>query len=163
MADVAESIEGSARRIGGHTWLEMRLFGILGGWSGTVGEPRSRALLAATSRHHAWHAELWRDLLPDLPHLPADDLVAPDDAGAGIVARLEAVDAGEGAATLAAVREVALPGLAARYAAHLARTAPLADGPTIRVLHLVLADVERDRAAVDPLPTAAGGVAPAPG
>jgi len=161
MVQLAESIEDSGRRIGRHVWLEMRLFEILGGWSGTVGEPRIRALLAATSRHHAWRAQLWRDLLPDLPHLPAADLVVPDDAGASIVARLEATDATDAAATLAAAAEVALPALAERYTDHLARTAAIADGPTIRVLHLVLADVGRDRAAASALHAAPGGAAPA--
>jgi hypothetical protein len=151
MADVADTIEDSGRRIGRHAWAEMRMFEVLGGWSGTVAEPRTRALLAETSRHHAWHAELWHDLLPDLPHLPAADLVAPDEPTAAIVTALEAVDGTDARATLAAVHEGALPHLADRYAEHLERTTPVTDGPTIRALRLVLADIEGDGTAAGDL------------
>ena len=151
MADVAETIEDSGRRIGGHVWAEMRMFEVTGRWSGSVAEPRARALLAGMSRHHAWHAELWHDLLPDLPHLPAADLVAPDEPTGAIVAALEVVDGTDARATLAAVHEEALPRLAARYTEHIERTTPVTDGPTIRTLRLVLADLEGDRAAAGEL------------
>lgn len=159
MADVAETIEDSGRRIGHHAWVEMRLFEVLGGWSGTVAEPRTRALLATASRHHAWHAELWHDLLPDLPHLPVADLVAPDEPTAAIVATLEAVDATDPRATLAAVHD-ALPRLVARYAGHLERTAPVSDGPIIRALGLVLTDLDGDGRALGDLLSALGAEAP---
>ncbi|HEX6569667.1 MAG TPA: hypothetical protein VF015_10890 [Acidimicrobiales bacterium] len=160
MADRAETIDDSGRRIGGHAWCEMRLFEILGRWSGTVREPRAQALLARQSRHHAWHAELWHDLLPALPHLPAADLVAPGEAATRIVALLTAIDDPAGragaadsaadaaaVAKLAALYEEALPQLAATYADHLDRTTVVTDGPTIRALRLVLADLADDGAA----------------
>lgn len=151
MADVAETIEDSGRRIGRHAWVEMRMFELLGGWSGTVAEPRTRALLACMSRHHAWHAELWHDLLPDLPHVPAADLVTPHEPTAAIVDALEAVDGTDAPATLVAVHEGVLLRLAARYTEHLERTTPVTDGPTIRALRLVLADLDGDGAAAGDL------------
>mgnify|MGYP003403007899 CR=1 FL=1 len=71
MADVAETIDESGRRIGHHAWIEMRLFETVGAWVASVSEPEVKALLAAQSHHHAWHAELWHGLLPGLPHMPS--------------------------------------------------------------------------------------------
>jgi hypothetical protein len=153
MADVAETIEASGRRIGHHAWVEMRLFETLGRWSGTVADPRAKALLAGQSHHHAWHAELWYALLPALPHLPAADLVAPSEATSELVAALAELDeapAGADAdeaddvARLTAIYRDALPRVAAAYRDHLALTAPATDGPTIRALGLVLADLDAD-------------------
>jgi hypothetical protein len=154
MADVAESIEASGRHIGHHAWVEMRLFETLGRWSGTVSDPRARALLAAQSHHHAWHAELWHALLPALPHLPAADLVAPSEATSELVATLAELDEAPAPADdvsrLAAIYRVALPRVTAAYRDHLARTTPVTDGPTIRALGLVLADLDADtRAGLD--------------
>ena len=160
MADVAETIEHSGRRIGRHAWAEMRMFEVLGGWSGTVAEPRARALLARASRHHPCHPALGHDLRPALPPLPAADLVAPDEAPAAIVAALEVVDGPDERATLAAVHEDALPRLTARYPEHLERTTSVTDGPTIRALRLVLADLDRDGAAAGELLVALRADAP---
>ena len=150
MGDAAETIEASGQRIGQRAWVEMRLFETLGAWSGAVADPRARALLATQSHHHAWHAELWHELLPALPHLPAADLVAPAEGDSEMVASLAALDpaAGESepgdAARLAAVYEEAMPRLRAAYEDHLERATAVTDGPTIRVLRLVLADLTED-------------------
>ncbi len=159
MADVAETIEQSGRRIGHHAWVEMRLFETLGRWSGTVRDPRARALFASQSHHHAWHAELWQGLLPAVPHLPAADLVAPEPADAQVVAALEAFDdpdrdedSVEATVTrLAAVYDATLPHLVTTYTEHLDRTTAVTDGPTVRALHLVLRDLADDKAAGDAL------------
>jgi hypothetical protein len=148
MADVAETIEASGRRIGHHAWVEMRLFEALGRWSGTAADPRAKAMLATQSHHHAWHAELWHALLPALPHLPAADLVAPSEATSELVAALAELDEAPAPADdvsrLAALYRVALPRVAAAYRDHLALTTPVTDGPTIRALGLVLADLDAD-------------------
>ena len=173
MADVAETIEQSARRTGHHAWLEMRLFEILGRWSGTVAEPRARVLFATHSQHHAWHAELWHGLLPALPHLAAADLVAPDEADAAVVAALETLDDAATEARLTAIYGDTLPHVARSYGAHLALTTPVTDGPAIRALRLALADLDADLAAGEALVAAlspeadvdrgGGGARPAPG
>ena len=153
MATTAETIEQTGRRIGGHAWVEMRLFETLGRWSGVVDEPRARVLLAAASRHHAWHAELWMGLLPGLPHLPAADLVAPGDGAAAMVAALEDLDDAPTDQRVAALVQVAFPQVIDRYAAHLEVAVPVADAPTERALHLALADLRADRDALAGLAT----------
>jgi hypothetical protein len=148
MATTAETIEQSGLRIGGHAWVEMRLFETLGRWSGVVDEPRARVVLAAASRHHARHSELWMGLLPGLPHLATADLVAPGDGAAAMVAALEDLDDAPTDQRLAVLVQVALPQLIDRYATHLELTVPVADAPTARVLRLALADLRADRDAV---------------
>ena len=106
MADVAETIEESGRRIGRHAWVEARLFEIVGSWAGTVAEPRSRALFARQSAHHAWHVELWHGLLPALPHLADNQLVGPDGTDAEMVASLAAFDDRSGTAGTAEIGDV---------------------------------------------------------
>jgi len=148
MATVAETIEQSGRRIGGHAWVEMRLFETLGRWSGVVDEPRARVVLASASRHHAWHAELWRGLLPGVPHLPPADLVAPGDGAAAMVAALDDLDDAPTDQRVAYLVGVALPHVIERYTAHLDRTVPVTDAPVERVLSLALADLRADLAAL---------------
>lgn len=159
MADVAETIAVSSRRIGRHAWVESRLFETLGRWSGLVPDGRSRALFARQSQHHAWHAGLWKDLLPALPHLPDSELIVPDEHDAEVVAGLDALDGDDATAAsarsttarLAAVYGLVLPHLTTTYAVHLEHTTEVTDAPTRRVLRLVLADLADDQAAGDAL------------
>jgi hypothetical protein len=79
-------IEASARRAGGHRWVEQQLFGMLGRWSAEVPDDAAAVLVGAQSRHHGAHAELWRTCLPTLPHLdPESVTVAPTPAFAAVV------------------------------------------------------------------------------
>ena len=155
MATTALTIEESGRLVGGHAWVEMRLFEKLGRWSGVVDSPPARVLLAATSRRHAWHAEMWVDLLPGLPHLPAADLIAPDDGAAAVVAALDDLDDVATADRLAALAGVALPHVIDRLTAHLDRTVPVTDAPTQRALRLALVDLGTDRDALAAMVTSA--------
>ena len=139
----AETLEQSARRIGHHAWIELRLFEILGAWVTAVPELEAKAVLATQSYHHAWHAELWHGLLPSVPHLHAPDLVTPADPGTA--EQIDSLTAATGTVErLSGLYEVVLPGLIAAYTDHLERTTPVTDGPTIRALRLVLADEEAD-------------------
>lgn len=151
----AETIEQSGRRIGGHAWTELRLFEIVGSWVTTVPELEAKATLAAQSHHHAWHGELWHGLLPVVPHLRAADMVAPPSEGvAALLAALAEPALTGGGATigrLVGLYRVMIPALIAAYEDHLDRTTPVTDGPTIRALHLVLADEEADRQAGEDL------------
>jgi hypothetical protein len=152
------SLEVSARRIGHYCWTEMRAFEILGAWTASVPEPAVKGALATHSRQHGWHAELWHDLLPVIgeagkgPTAPAwsaeserdgvDALVAPPSAA--YVAFVEAVAAPEAPELtiekLVGAYRVLVPHVATAYGRHLALTSPISDGPTIRVLRLVLSD-----------------------
>jgi hypothetical protein len=129
----------AAQTIGGYVWLEERLFEILGGWVPAVVEPAIKLRFAAESHHHAWHASLWRDRLPELAGMAPESFVGPaDEATAAFVAALAA-----SATTLekmVGVYRVALPRQAASYTRHRSEVSPLSDAPTIRALELVLAD-----------------------
>ena len=140
---VAETLEESARRIGHHAWIELRLFETLGAWVAAVPELEAKAVLAAESYHHAWHAELWHGLLPSVPHLHGPDLVVPS--GPATAAQIDSLAAATGTVErLAGLYEVVLPALMAAYRDHLGRTTPVTDAPAIRALRLVLADSEDD-------------------
>jgi len=184
----AETLEASARRIGHHAWIEQSLFETLGGWVTSTPEPAAKVMLAEVSLHHAWHAQLWAGLLPAVPHLSADDLVVPPagdtafadppagdtafadppagdtafaDPPAGDTAFPDPPAGGSTADRLGWLCGKALPALLDRYSDHLARTTPVTDGPAIRVLGLVTADVRSDLdAGTAALSGLAGRVAP---
>ncbi len=131
----------AARVIGGYVWLEERLFEILGGWVPSVGEPEVKLHLAADSLQHAWHASFWRERLPALREMEAEAFVAP--VGPGVEALVAALQSAASPTTiekLAGVYRVVLPRQVAAYQSHLDQASPVTDGPTIRALHLVLAD-----------------------
>jgi hypothetical protein len=157
---VAESIEQAGRRVGAHAWVAARLFEVTGRWSTTVDDPRARVRLGVASRRYGWHAELWHGLLPAVPHLGVDDLVAPPDDLAPLLAEIDELDtadlgdrgddrttAGDGDADTEKLTSLAgrvLPAVVDDLERHLAVTTPVTDGPTIRVLTLVLADLRAD-------------------
>lgn len=72
------NIEELAARCGGLAWISSELFVLEGRWAPLVTDARFAGHLAEASRHHGWHAELWRSCLPDSPALDADArIVAP--------------------------------------------------------------------------------------
>ena len=147
-AGPALGLEESAARIRSYLWVEERTFEVLGGWVPTVPEHRVKAVLAAQSRVHGWHAELWRERLPAPAGMPVDRLVAPPH---GRLAPFLDALAGRGAPTgtverLTAAYEVLLPAKIAAYGSHLARASAVADGATCRWLRLVIADEQADLA-----------------
>jgi hypothetical protein len=133
----------SARRVGHYAWLERRLFEVLGRWSTTVPEDEVKVCLAVHSRHHAWHAELWHERLPELQAVERDDLVVPpDDRGASVAEALEkgADEADQTLEKLVGVYRVLLPRLVTTYRADLQSASTITDGPASRVLRLILHD-----------------------
>jgi hypothetical protein len=139
-------IETSARRAGGHRWVEQRLFEILGRWSAAVPVAGAPAVLGAHSYHHAWHAELWRGCLPTLPQLdPATVTVPPSPAVAAFFEEVaDRKDDHDAAGKLVGVYRVVLPRLAAAYADRGDRAAAVTDAPVLRALELIAADLRRD-------------------
>jgi hypothetical protein len=166
------TLHQSAAVIGGHCWIERRLFERLGSWAAPSASDAAKLLLDAHSQHAAWRAGQWWDRLPVLAQLDREELVAPDDAWAALVAEAGAAAPaglqpaaevagvagsragadGAGAADpgtadvrcLAIAYRVLLPRLAARYERHAAMTTPMADGPVIRTLRQVAADIRFD-------------------
>jgi hypothetical protein len=117
--------------------IEMRLAATLGTWVQRVEEPQSKLLLARHARHFAWHADLWDGLVPVL-----HDVVVPD--GVSDVRLQKAVDALNGVTAPAGVYEAVLPHVVGAYRAWGEDATPVAERPIMRVLDLVLRDVDFD-------------------
>lgn len=143
-ATVPWPIERTARRIGHYRWWEMRLFELLGAWARSMPEHEAAARLGDHSHRHAWHAELWGDLIPEIEHLSADRVVAAPDGLDDVVGVLEGGAAADSLDRLAGVYRVVLPRLVAAYGHHLDHTLPATDGPTMRALRLVLGDLTEE-------------------
>ncbi len=136
-------LHATARRAGAARWLDGRLFEILGGWVASVPEPEVKIALATQASHHGWHVTLWDERLPTLHDVDPASWVAP---APGVEPAVDLVARAEGTIErLVGVHRVLLPRLVAAHAAHLERATPVADGPTIRTLRLVLQDETRDQ------------------
>ncbi len=60
------TVEESVERIVNYKWCEQRLSAALGGWVATIPELDVKTLLGPHCYQHAWHADLWRQRLPEL-------------------------------------------------------------------------------------------------
>jgi hypothetical protein len=120
----------------------MRAFETLGVWSTSVPEPDVKGVLATHSRQHAWHAELWHDLLPTIGEAGVERFIEPP--GPGLPAFVEALAAPDASdltvEKLVGAYRVLVPHIVSAYGRHLDRTSPVSDGPTARALRLVLTD-----------------------
>lgn len=132
----------TARRVGHYRWVEMRLFEALGGWVATVPEIDAKTMLARHANHHAWHAELWTERLPELRALDADELTEPPNAALRrFVEKLaEPEDRGLTVEKLVGAYRVLLPHKIAAYTFHRSAASSVADAPLLRSLDFVLQD-----------------------
>ncbi len=153
---VALTLVESARLLGCYRWVEQRLFEVLGGWVVTETEPEARLLFDVQSRHHAWHAQLWEERIPEVEGVVDPDLltVAPDEGVAELLSTLGGVqgsDEGGGGTLvrLVGLARVVSPRLACGYGYHLSRAVSVSDGPVIRALRLALRDEIEDWQAVE--------------
>jgi len=138
-------LQATARRAGAAIWLDERLFEILGGWVASVPEPEAKVLVATQSAHHGWHAGLWAERLPSLHDVDPASWVGPAPGAEAVLNRLAAADGT--IERLVGVHRVVLPRLVAAHAEHLDACSPVADGPTMRTLRLVLQDEGEDQRA----------------
>lgn len=140
--DGAFGVHEAAARIGRYRWTEERLFEVLGGWVASVPELDVKRCLGTQSHHHAWHAELWVGCLPQLGDTTPDQLTAAanDEMVAFMTALAEPDGADQTIERLVGVYRVLVPRTIAAYAYHLDHTRPIADGPVIRTLRIVLQD-----------------------
>jgi hypothetical protein len=138
----------TASLVGGYRWIEQRLFELLGGWAAEATRPELRVHLDAQSARHAWHASMWADRLPVRDGVSIDELTVAPAAAARVFDVIgQAGSETTGANTrllLAGLYRVVLPRLVTGYSDHLGATAPVSDGPVIRVLRLVLTDEIED-------------------
>ncbi len=153
---VALTLVESARLLGSYRWVELRLFEILGSWVANETEPEARLLFDLQSRHHAWHAELWGESLPDVDSVVDPDLltVAPDKGTEELMSSLGGVPGSEEGSggtlvRLVGLARVVLPRLVCGYGYHLSRAVPVSDAPVIRSLRLALRDDMEDWQAVE--------------
>ena len=118
-----------SRRARGARATELRIAGAYGAAIAGAATGGEKIALARAARHHGWHAELWSSVVPVLHDVDAT---------------LAAVDTIEGVADITegddpqAAAERTIHDLTERYRAWLASAAPVADGPLIAVLELVL-------------------------
>jgi len=126
-----------SRRTSSARAIEMQLAAKLGGWVPRVPAAAGKLLLARHARHHAWHAELWDGLVPllhDQPPPPGVTEARLRDAAAVLV----------GVEDPLGVYDDVVPHLVAAYRAWAVEATPIAERPVMRVLDLVLRDLDFD-------------------
>lgn len=117
--------------------IEMQFAALLGSWVPRVTPPGAKLLFARHARHFAWHAELWDGVVPVLHDRPEGSVVTEPTL----------LDA---ATALAAVTEPrglyddVLPHVVAAYRGWSGESTPIAERPVMRVLDLVLHDLDFD-------------------
>jgi hypothetical protein len=126
-----------SRRIRGARSMEMRLAATLGAWVQRAPEPAAKLLLARHARHFAWHADLWDALVPVLHDVVVPDAVADPQLTQSLAAHNAAGHPG-------AIYDDALPHLVGAYRVWSEEATPVAERPIMRVLDLVLRDVDFD-------------------
>ena len=126
-----------ADRIESARALELQLAGVIGAWVPRIVPAGAKLLLARHARHFAWHAELWDGLVPVLHDRPEGSAVV-DGSLTGAEAALAAVTEPKG------VYGDVLPLVVAAYRTWSAESTPIAERPVMRVLDLVLRDIDFD-------------------
>jgi hypothetical protein len=119
--------------------VELRVADRLGALVPGAPSARAKVDLARLARHHGFHAELWRGVVPVLH----DRRVPPPGSPSSDLALVFAVVDADGLAA-ASLLSGAIPALLGVYREWRAEAGPIADAPVLRVLDLVLADEPRD-------------------
>ena len=117
--------------------IEMQLAALLGGWVPRIIPAGAKLLLARHARHFAWHAELWDGVVPVLHDRPEGSAVTEPTLQEAATA-LAAVTEPKG------VYDDVIPQVVAAYRAWSAESTPIAERPMMRVLDLVLHDLDFD-------------------
>ncbi|MCC6433391.1 MAG: hypothetical protein IT196_00020 [Acidimicrobiales bacterium] len=149
-------LQAAARKLGAWCWAERRCFEILGGWVRDTEEPAIKAMLAVHSRHHAWRAERWSEILPRAYVAPLEQLVS-DPADAAVFDALEAVE-GSGQ-RLAAHYHLVYRELVSAYEASPDLMSPTTDAPALRAIRIIVGDALHDLAEAEVVSTRSlGGI-----
>lgn len=126
-----------ADRIESARALELQLAATVGAWVPRITPAAAKLLLARHARHFAWHAELWDGLVPVLHDRPEGSAVVDASLTPAEVA-LAAITEPK------AVYEDVLPIVVAAYRTWSGESTPIAERPVMRVLDLVLHDIDFD-------------------
>jgi hypothetical protein len=130
-------------RLGNLRWAELALFGVLGSWAADEDNDAARLVLAPAARHAAWRAAQLADRLPREGHLEVNTVTQPAHPELEEVVAAFAGVSGS-AQRLVVAFEVALPALAASVTGLASQLAPVADAPSLRILPVLVADIDRD-------------------
>jgi hypothetical protein len=131
-------------RLGNLRWTELRVFEIFGAWVVSCPEPGIGAAFARASRHAAGRARLLGDRLPAAGHLRAEVVTVP--ASSAFAAALDDLAAADATPERLGAATALLDGLSGAVEEFLGSLSPVADGPSLRTLPLVVADLGVDRA-----------------
>ncbi len=115
----------------------MQLAALLGGWVPRFAPAGAKLLLARHARHFAWHAELWDGVVPVLHDRPEGSAVTEPTLQEAAAALAAATEPGE-------VYDDVLPHVVAAYRGWSGESTPIAERPVMRVLDLVLHDLDFD-------------------
>jgi hypothetical protein len=144
-AQIGFSVDENVRRLLRYHWVERRLMRIL--VAHLTSEPvwEVKCALALHQWQCAEHVEWLRRRIMEMrsPAPRLDDPPENDPTAQALGEFLNQIDASTTTEELlVAVYDVTLPALASAYTDHLARTNPLVDHPTRRLLRFALVDVE---------------------
>jgi hypothetical protein len=81
---VSLTLQESAALVGGHCWVERRLFERLGAWVAPTAWPAAKLALDRHAQHAAWRAAQWWDRLPVLAQVDREALVVAPSSWAGL-------------------------------------------------------------------------------
>jgi hypothetical protein len=135
------TVEESVERIVNYKWCEQQLSAALGGWVATIPELDVKSMLGPVCYQHAWHAELWRQRLPELRE-PNDSRAEPaNNEFARFMIELTSPDDPDlTVEKLVGIYRVLVPHLLAVYTFHQRVTSDIVDAPTVRILKFMLDD-----------------------
>ncbi len=135
-------LHGAARIVGGWCWAEQRCFEVLGGWVRDTDHAGAKQMLARHSRHHAWRAQRWAELLPRAYSASPDSLIAPgvdDEAVFDALAALDTVGL-----RMQAHYHVVYSALLMAYQTSPVVMSSLSDAPALRAIRIILSDGQHD-------------------
>lgn len=141
------TVEQSVERIVSYRWAQQQISAALGGWVATIPELDVKAMLGPHCYQHAWHADLWRQRLPELKEADENRAEPANDAFAAFMAKLTSPDDGDQTIEkLVGVYRVVVPHLLATYTFHRHVTSDIVDAPTVRLLGFMLQDLHQQLA-----------------
>ena len=121
-------------------WIEVRLMEMLAAWVPTTPEMEVKLVFGA----HIWEAAQHADALGKRTHelrLPLHDSLEPARAYVDLLTEVaRTTDTGK---RIAAFYDCLLPGLEQRFRRYIERVDTLLDGPTVRIIERILADMGR--------------------
>ena len=135
------TVRESADRMTNYRWAEQQFSAALGGWSATIPELDVKASLGRVCFEHAWHADLWRERLPELQERNDERCEPPNDDFVTFMNELTGPDDPDATIEkLVGIYRVMIPHMLAVYTFHRHVTSHIVDAPTVRLLNFMIHD-----------------------